>query len=164
MICLYLFLGVYILIGAGSLVMLVGFFGCCGAVRESQCLLGSVSAYKQRSFQCYVISSRHLFFFCFFFNSIFVVFCLSADHFWCRGGSRGVWILEQRQGTFITSPLHHNTMQSLTNASDIMSSNFLTDHRRRSELLHINIQRKQQQHTDYVIPENSKIFYTTLYS
>lgn len=36
-------LGVYILIGAGSLVMLVGFFGCCGAVRESQCLLGSVS-------------------------------------------------------------------------------------------------------------------------
>lgn len=23
--------------------MLVGFFGCCGAVRESQCLLGSVS-------------------------------------------------------------------------------------------------------------------------
>ncbi|KAK5863644.1 hypothetical protein PBY51_000660 [Eleginops maclovinus] len=35
------FIGVYILIGAGSLVMLVGFFGCCGAVRESQCLLGS---------------------------------------------------------------------------------------------------------------------------
>ncbi|XP_055366560.1 tetraspanin-2-like isoform X1 [Betta splendens] len=36
------FIGVYILIGAGGLVMLVGFFGCCGAVRESQCLLGSV--------------------------------------------------------------------------------------------------------------------------
>lgn len=35
--------GVYILISAGSMVMLVGFFGCCGAVRESQCLLGSVS-------------------------------------------------------------------------------------------------------------------------
>ncbi|XP_026115456.1 CD9 antigen-like [Carassius auratus] len=34
------FIGVYILIGAGGLVMLVGFFGCCGAVRESQCLLG----------------------------------------------------------------------------------------------------------------------------
>uniref|UniRef100_A0A672RLA8 Tetraspanin 2 n=1 Tax=Sinocyclocheilus grahami TaxID=75366 RepID=A0A672RLA8_SINGR len=32
--------GVYILIAAGGLVMLVGFFGCCGAVRESQCLLG----------------------------------------------------------------------------------------------------------------------------
>lgn len=43
--------GVYILIGAGSLVMLVGFFGCCGAVRESQCLLGSVStnAHKHKS-------------------------------------------------------------------------------------------------------------------
>lgn len=34
------FIGVYILIGAGSLIMLVGFFGCCGAVQESQCLLG----------------------------------------------------------------------------------------------------------------------------
>ncbi|XP_055044469.1 CD9 antigen [Misgurnus anguillicaudatus] len=34
------FIGVYILIGAGGLMMLVGFFGCCGAVRESQCLLG----------------------------------------------------------------------------------------------------------------------------
>ncbi|CAG07350.1 unnamed protein product, partial [Tetraodon nigroviridis] len=89
------FIGVYILIGAGSLVMLVGFFGCCGAVRESQCLLGSVSAYKQRTFQCYyVISLHHLF--CFF--PIFVVFCLSANHFWCRGGSRSVWILEQGQG------------------------------------------------------------------
>lgn len=39
----FFYSGVYILIGAGSLIMLVGFFGCCGAVRESQCLLGSVS-------------------------------------------------------------------------------------------------------------------------
>uniref|UniRef100_A0A8C7FJU3 CD9 antigen-like n=1 Tax=Oncorhynchus kisutch TaxID=8019 RepID=A0A8C7FJU3_ONCKI len=38
------FYGVYILIIAGSLVMLVGFFGCCGAIRESQCLLGSFFA------------------------------------------------------------------------------------------------------------------------
>ncbi|KAI1890601.1 hypothetical protein AGOR_G00155350 [Albula goreensis] len=38
------FMGVYILIGAGGLMMLVGFFGCCGAVRESQCLLGSFFA------------------------------------------------------------------------------------------------------------------------
>ncbi|GAA6096176.1 tetraspanin-2a [Tachysurus ichikawai] len=34
------FFAVYILIGAGGIMMLVGFFGCCGAVRESQCLLG----------------------------------------------------------------------------------------------------------------------------
>ncbi|KAI4902998.1 hypothetical protein NFI96_012028 [Prochilodus magdalenae] len=34
------FIAVYILIGAGGTMMLVGFFGCCGAVRESQCLLG----------------------------------------------------------------------------------------------------------------------------
>lgn len=38
------FIGVYILIVAGGLVMVVGFFGCCGAVRESQCLLGSFFA------------------------------------------------------------------------------------------------------------------------
>ncbi|XP_025937402.1 CD9 antigen isoform X2 [Apteryx rowi] len=34
------FLGVYILIGAGALMMLVGFLGCCGALQESQCMLG----------------------------------------------------------------------------------------------------------------------------
>nr|XP_033773187.1 tetraspanin-2 [Geotrypetes seraphini] len=33
--------GLYVLIGAGALMMLIGFFGCCGAARESQCLLGS---------------------------------------------------------------------------------------------------------------------------
>ncbi|XP_073079982.1 CD9 antigen isoform X1 [Manis javanica] len=32
--------GVYILIGAGALMTLVGFLGCCGAVQESQCMLG----------------------------------------------------------------------------------------------------------------------------
>ncbi|EPY87853.1 CD9 antigen [Camelus ferus] len=35
--------GVYILIGAGALMMLVGFLGCCGAVQESQCMLGLAS-------------------------------------------------------------------------------------------------------------------------
>ncbi|KAL7985400.1 hypothetical protein Chor_003970 [Crotalus horridus] len=33
--------GLYVLIGAGVLMMAVGFFGCCGAARESQCLLGA---------------------------------------------------------------------------------------------------------------------------
>ncbi|KAK1328967.1 hypothetical protein QTO34_011137 [Cnephaeus nilssonii] len=33
--------GLYVLVGAGALMMAVGFFGCCGAMRESQCVLGS---------------------------------------------------------------------------------------------------------------------------
>uniref|UniRef100_A0A4X2KHE0 Tetraspanin n=1 Tax=Vombatus ursinus TaxID=29139 RepID=A0A4X2KHE0_VOMUR len=37
----YFYMGLYVLVGAGALMMTVGFFGCCGAVRESQCLLGS---------------------------------------------------------------------------------------------------------------------------
>ncbi|XP_062852439.1 CD9 molecule b isoform X3 [Trichomycterus rosablanca] len=32
--------GVYILIVAGALMMVVGFLGCCGAIKESPCLLG----------------------------------------------------------------------------------------------------------------------------
>lgn len=31
------------LVGAGALMTTVGFFGCCGAARESQFLLGAVS-------------------------------------------------------------------------------------------------------------------------
>uniref|UniRef100_A0A4W5LJK7 Tetraspanin n=1 Tax=Hucho hucho TaxID=62062 RepID=A0A4W5LJK7_9TELE len=38
------FIAVYILIGAGGVMMLVGVFGCCGAVKESQCLLASFFA------------------------------------------------------------------------------------------------------------------------
>lgn len=34
--------GVYILIAAGALIMVVGFLGCCGAIRESPCMLGTV--------------------------------------------------------------------------------------------------------------------------
>ncbi|XP_053562507.1 tetraspanin-2 [Bombina bombina] len=39
-----LFMGLYVLIGAGALMMIIGFFGCCGAARESQCLLGAFFA------------------------------------------------------------------------------------------------------------------------
>ncbi|XP_040059078.2 CD9 antigen [Gasterosteus aculeatus] len=38
------FIAVYILLGAGGLMTIVGFFGCFGAVRESQCLLASFFA------------------------------------------------------------------------------------------------------------------------
>ncbi|KAL0964890.1 hypothetical protein UPYG_G00273940 [Umbra pygmaea] len=34
------FRGVYILIAAGALMMVVGFLGCCGAIKESPCMLG----------------------------------------------------------------------------------------------------------------------------
>nr|XP_060628539.1 tetraspanin-2 [Anolis sagrei ordinatus] len=37
----YFYMGLYVLVGAGALMMTVGFFGCCGAARESQCLLGA---------------------------------------------------------------------------------------------------------------------------
>jgi len=33
--------GTYILLVVGALMTIVGFFGCCGALRESQCLLGT---------------------------------------------------------------------------------------------------------------------------
>ncbi|XP_041439654.1 tetraspanin-2 isoform X2 [Xenopus laevis] len=36
--------GLYVLIGAGALMMLIGLFGCCGAARESQCLIGAFFA------------------------------------------------------------------------------------------------------------------------
>lgn len=39
---LYVCVGVYILIGAGALMMVVGFLGCCGAIQESPCMLGLV--------------------------------------------------------------------------------------------------------------------------
>lgn len=39
---LFLCLGVYILIGAGAVMMVVGFLGCCGAIQESPWMLGVV--------------------------------------------------------------------------------------------------------------------------
>lgn len=35
--------GTYIFLAAGALMTIIGFLGCCGALRESQCLLGTVS-------------------------------------------------------------------------------------------------------------------------
>ncbi|NXS16566.1 TSN2 protein, partial [Mystacornis crossleyi] len=36
--------GLYVLVGAGAIMSAVGFFGCCGAARESQCLIGTFFA------------------------------------------------------------------------------------------------------------------------
>jgi len=35
--------GAYIFIVVGVLIMVVGFVGCCGAITEHQCMLGTVS-------------------------------------------------------------------------------------------------------------------------
>lgn len=38
-----LFTGVYIILGMGGMLFLLGFLGCCGAIRENKCLLLFVS-------------------------------------------------------------------------------------------------------------------------
>eukprot|EP00918_Siedleckia_nematoides_P032382 GHVU01070196.1.p1 GENE.GHVU01070196.1~~GHVU01070196.1.p1 ORF type:complete len:227 (+),score=11.32 GHVU01070196.1:314-994(+) len=35
----FLYTAAYILIGVGAVIMIIGFLGCCGAIRESQCML-----------------------------------------------------------------------------------------------------------------------------
>lgn len=37
----YLYTGAYILIAVGAVIMVIGFLGCCGAIRESQCMLAT---------------------------------------------------------------------------------------------------------------------------
>ena len=37
-----LYTGAYVFIAVGLIIMIVGFFGCCGAIRENQCMLGTV--------------------------------------------------------------------------------------------------------------------------
>lgn len=49
--------GSYILIGIGSLSMLMGFLGCIGAINEIRCLLGLVSQYRCVTPCTYLISS-----------------------------------------------------------------------------------------------------------
>uniref|UniRef100_A0A8V5HA17 Uncharacterized protein n=1 Tax=Melopsittacus undulatus TaxID=13146 RepID=A0A8V5HA17_MELUD len=47
----YFFMGLYVLVGAGALMTTVGFFGCCGAARESQCLLGAAIQEAQKIYE-----------------------------------------------------------------------------------------------------------------
>lgn len=39
-----LFTGAYIMLAMGAMLFLLGFLGCCGAIRENKCLLLFVSA------------------------------------------------------------------------------------------------------------------------
>lgn len=43
--------GIYVMIGVAVLIAVVGFLGCCGAVRQSQCLLGTVNPSKTSFFK-----------------------------------------------------------------------------------------------------------------
>lgn len=45
-----LFAGVDLLIAVGSIIMVLGFLGCCGAIKESRCMLLLVG--KKRIFVC----------------------------------------------------------------------------------------------------------------
>uniref|UniRef100_A0A8C7AQ18 Tetraspanin n=1 Tax=Neovison vison TaxID=452646 RepID=A0A8C7AQ18_NEOVI len=47
----YFYMGLYVLVGAGALMIAVGFFGCCGAMRESQCVLGSAIRHVQTMYE-----------------------------------------------------------------------------------------------------------------
>ncbi|XDV18283.1 hypothetical protein PO909_024007 [Leuciscus waleckii] len=51
---LFRFVGVYILIAVGAVMMFVGFLGCYGAIQESQCLLGTFFACLVILFACEV--------------------------------------------------------------------------------------------------------------
>ena len=42
-----MFLGIYLVIIAGGLLSVIGFFGCYGALRENKCFLIVVSIYLQ---------------------------------------------------------------------------------------------------------------------
>lgn len=37
----FLGVGVYVIIAVGAIIMILGFLGCCGAIRESQCMLAT---------------------------------------------------------------------------------------------------------------------------
>lgn len=57
--------------GAGALMTTVGFFGCCGAARESQCLLGAVSKRLHGPGLRRIIIQKHMF--CVISGKIFTV-------------------------------------------------------------------------------------------
>lgn len=44
-----MFAGVDLLIAVGAIIMILGFLGCCGAVRESRCMLMLVGKKKHLS-------------------------------------------------------------------------------------------------------------------
>lgn len=47
-----LFTGVYVILGMGGMLFLLGFLGCCGAIRENKCLLLFVSQPTHLKLMC----------------------------------------------------------------------------------------------------------------
>lgn len=45
------YIGLYIFLAIGALMLIVAFLGCCGAFKESQCLLVSVSSTSKFSYR-----------------------------------------------------------------------------------------------------------------
>lgn len=39
----YTYIGVYIVLGVGVALVVISFFGCCGAIKKNKCMLGTVS-------------------------------------------------------------------------------------------------------------------------
>lgn len=55
-----LFTGVYIILAMGGMLFLLGFLGCCGAIRENKCLLLFVSHSILERTLCFKLLSHRL--------------------------------------------------------------------------------------------------------
>lgn len=71
-------ISLYVILGLGVLIALLGFLGCCGACCENQCLLGTVSLpasqipFKEKfivKYEALVGSKRHILFLLFLLSS-----------------------------------------------------------------------------------------------
>lgn len=79
--------------------MVVGFFGCFGAVRESQCLLASVNGNMQTQS---VLFFKHIVNLIIIFPLCSAVLCLPPDNIWSRNCGWCVWIYKQRAGILLS--------------------------------------------------------------
>ncbi|XP_039206659.1 CD81 antigen isoform X2 [Crotalus tigris] len=52
------YIGIYILIAVGAVMMFVGFLGCYGAIQESQCLLGTIAKDLKQFYDQALVESK----------------------------------------------------------------------------------------------------------
>lgn len=72
-------LGTYVLLGAGALMTVIGFLGCCGALRESQCLLGTVSCLTNGPTSFFLANQLIIYLFLIFQFFVFLMIILVAE-------------------------------------------------------------------------------------